>query len=274
MSSQNKRRRKRSAKLFWIIGIVGILLAATLIVAMFLLNNGVNVSYRSGDTSSDLPVNTRQAEDFTVEDGFIRYPGAMLGIDVAEFQGEIDWQAVRSAGVEFAILRIGYRGYLHGALFADESFERNYSSARQAGIRLGVYFFSQACTEAEAEEEAAYVLSALNGASLELPVFFDWEESFSENSRTSGKATSEVSAYAKAFCRRITDGGYRAGVYFNQQYGYGIMDLESLGDYAFWLAEYDDVPVFFYDFSVWQYTGSGQVDGIGTQVDLDLYFDG
>ncbi|MBQ6160450.1 MAG: lysozyme [Oscillospiraceae bacterium] len=218
-----------------------------------------------------IPMNDRRLEDYSLDEkGRPAYPNAVLGVDVSDHQGEIDWERVRADGVDFAILRIGYRGYTAGGLKLDESFARNYVDARNAGLRVGVYFYSQAVSEAEALEEAAWVVEMLDGVPLELPVFFDWEEV--SKGRTGGKANSSVGEYALAFCRTVTENGYEAGVYFNQRYGYSIMHLENLTDYPFWLAEYQDAQSFGYRVSFWQFTGQGRVEGIDTIVDMDLMY--
>lgn len=219
----------------------------------------------------DIPRNKRALSDFgTDAKGRPTYPGAVLGVDVSSHQGDIDWKRVRADGVEFAILRIGFRGNTAGSLNMDEAFAGNYVEARNAGLRVGAYFFSQAISEQEAREEAAYTLRLLDGVPLELPVFFDWEEA--AEGRTGGKASSEVGGYAAAFCQTLTEGGYQAGVYFNQRYGYSIMHLENLLDHAFWIAEYADCQSFSFRTELWQFTGSGHVDGIDTIVDMDLLY--
>ncbi len=219
----------------------------------------------------EIPRNEREMTEFTLDEkGRPAYPGALLGVDVSELQGEIDWQRVRADGVDFAILRVGYRGNTEGGLLQDERFAANYAAARAAGLRVGVYFFSQALSEQEARDEAAFVLELLNGAELELPVFFDWEEQ--TEGRTAGRALSAVGDWALCFCREITQGGYQAGVYFNQRYGYSIMRLENLTDYAFWIAEYENWQSFGYQTAFWQFTGSGRADGIDVIVDMDLMY--
>ena len=219
----------------------------------------------------DIPRSSLEAKDFTQdEQGRAAYPGALLGVDVSSHQQEIDWARVKADGVDFAILRIGFRGNTEGGLNLDSAFGRNYVEARQAGLQVGVYFYSQAVSKAEAEEEAAWVLKMLDGVPLDLPVFFDWEEV--AKGRTGGKATSAVSEWAAAFCTAVEAGGYRAGVYFNQRYGYSIMRLERLTAYSFWIAEYSSWQSFGYRTDFWQFTGSGHVDGIKTVVDLDLMY--
>lgn len=226
---------------------------------------------RTQNQIPQIPRNSLEAKDFT-EDGKGRaaYPGALLGVDVSSHQQEIDWARVKADGVDFAILRVGFRGNTEGGLNVDSSFARNYVDARKAGLLVGVYFYSQAISTAEAEEEAAFVLKMLDGVPLDLPVFFDWEEV--AKGRTGGHATSAVGDWAVTFCKAIEAGGYKAGAYFNQRYGYSIMRLEHLTDYAFWIAEYSSYQSFGYQTAFWQFTGSGRVDGIETVVDLDLMY--
>ena len=242
-------------------------LAAVLLLALCLSA----CSVPEEETRPTAPRNTRPEESFTLDaKGRPTYPGAVLGVDVSSHQQEIDWARVKADGVDFAILRVGFRGNTEGGLNVDSAFARNYVEARQAGLQVGVYFYSQAVSRAEAEEEAAWVLKMLDGVPLDLPVFFDWEEV--AKGRTGGKATSDVSDWAAAFCEAIEAGGYKAGAYFNQRYGYSIMRLERLTAYSFWIAEYSSWQSFGYRTDFWQFTGSGHVDGIKTVVDLDLMY--
>nr|WP_326166661.1 glycoside hydrolase family 25 protein [uncultured Oscillibacter sp.] len=197
---------------------------------------------------------------------------AKAGIDVSTHQKDIDWPSVAADGIDFAILRLGHRGYTEGGLFLDQTFEQNLRGALDAGLEAGVYFFSQAVTPEEAEEEADYVLEVLDGQALSFPVAFDWEPIPGDEARTDGLDGETMTRCAAAFCKRIEDAGYRAAVYFNQTQGYLRYDLRELTDYALWLAEYDAVPDFYYHFDLWQYSHTGRVDGIQGDVDLDLAF--
>lgn len=219
---------------------------------------------------SILPRNERVASDFTVENGFVRYPGAMLGVDVSSHQEEIDWQKVKDDGVEFAIIQLGYRGYTEGEVYLDKRYKENLSGAKSVGLKVGVYFFSQALSLSEAEQEAEFVLQALNGEKLDFPVFYDWEEV--RGGRTDGKLTSVITDYARAFCDKVSAGGYETGVYFNQLYGYLYLRLEELSDVMFWVAEYREALSFSYDTAMWQFTSAGNVNGIATRADVNLYF--
>lgn len=218
------------------------------------------------------PLNTYAPEDFYLENGFLRYgTDSLVGVDVSTHQGLIDWQTVKDAGVEFAIIRAGYRGTTQGLLYEDELFRDNLDGAKEAGLLVGVYFFSQAANGEEAVEEAEFVCALLDDAKLDLPVYYDWEE-VSGQSRIPGAAEIPMTECAVAFCEAVKAHGYEAGVYFNQTYGYDHLDLLALQDYSLWLAEYGNTPTFDYHFHCLQYTDSGVVDGIETEVDLNVFF--
>ena len=207
----------------------------------------------------------------------IRYLGTEYatrwGVDVSNHQGSIDWAALKRQGIDFAYLRIGLRGYGEkGTLYPDRSFQRNYDSARAAGIDVGVYMFSQATNSREAAEEAAYVLQLLDGQPLELPVYYDWEPVHSDDSRTAQNSGLLLTSQARTFCRLIRQAGYDAGVYMNRQQGYYRYDLRSLAGYKLWIADYGDYPDFYYRFDVWQYSAEAELDGVGTIVDLNVEF--
>ena len=238
------------------------------------------VTFRFGDRTltplEGMPLNPYDREGFSLDQrGRVAYSHrgkqAKTGIDVSVYQKEIDWQAVAEDGIDFAILRLGYRGYTEGGLFLDQYFEQNLQGALDAGLEVGVYFFSQAVTPEEAEAEADYVLEVLGGREISYPVAFDWEPiAPGSNARTDGLDNDVLTRCADAFCQRIREAGLRPAVYFNQSLGYLRYDLRELTDYDLWLAEYDDVPDFYYHFDLWQYTHTGRVAGIEGDVDLDL----
>ena len=192
-------------------------------------------------------------------------------MDVSAYQTSVDLSAVKEAGIDFAMVRVGYRGYSSGELDEDDYFLSHLEGAIEAGLHVGVYFFSQALTPDEAREEAQYVLDKIEGYALQYPVVFDWEE-MHVPARTDEMNMLMLTSCAQAFCETVEAAGYRAGVYFNQAYGYGQLNLVSLKDYVFWLAEYADTPSFSYDFQIWQYTNEGQVPGIEGPVDLNIAF--
>lgn len=226
------------------------------------------------DPYAQLDPNTYDASLFYEENGLLHYENSQksrAGIDVSSHQQGIDWEKVKAAGVDFAIIRLGYRGYTEGAIQLDEYYLRNMDAAKTAGVELGVYFFSQALTPEEAVEEAEFCLNWLQDCELSYPVLYDWEDIEAE-ARTDGMDSITLTACAKAFCQTIEEGGFRAGIYFNQTFGYQELKLPELDEYCFWLAEYNETPTFAHDFEIWQYCCNGSVDGIDTDVDLNLAF--
>ena len=197
----------------------------------------------------------------------------VFGVDVSSYQGDIDWARVKADGVDFAILRVGGRGYTEGGLYADTKFEQNLQGALDAGLEVGVYFFSQAITVEEAEEEARFVLDKIRGYALTGPVVFDWEALGKSEARTYGLDTDTLCRCALAFCELVEEAGYTPMIYLTSYAGYVKYDLSRVMDYPFWFAEYDKAaPTFYYHFQMWQYTSKGSVDGIQGNVDMNLWF--
>lgn len=219
------------------------------------------------------PENPYEASDFYEENGFIRCSAVdgRIGVDVSAHQGEIDWQAVRQAGVEFAMIRVGYRGYDQGGTYVDEYFEANITGALEAGLEVGVYFYSQAISVEEALEEAELVLDEIQDYPLTYPVVFDWE-CIGEAARTWDVDSRTVTDCTMAFCNAVEQAGYIPGFYFNQSMSHTTFRLRELQDYDFWLAQYNDAMTFRYDVALWQYTNEGTVPGITGSVDLNLSF--
>lgn len=194
---------------------------------------------------------------------------AVFGIDVSVYQQDIDWEKVAAAGVEFVIIRCGYRGSTKGGLIEDSKFAQNIEGATNAGIKVGVYFFTQAINEVEAIEEASMVATLCKDYHLDYPVFIDVEGA-GGNGRADGLDPKTRTDVVKAFCRTIESAGLYAGVYSGRWWYYNNLYDEELQDFVHWLAEYRSDPLYTGRFSIWQYTSSGQIDGINTRVDLDL----
>lgn len=193
------------------------------------------------------------------------------GIDVSVFQGDIDWDAVKNDGIDFVMLRVGYRGYgQKGIMGKDDKFDSNYEGAKKAGLKVGAYFFSQAANESEAREEAAFVLDAVRDCPLDYPIAYDWEFVDNDEARTNGMTSEDITVCAKAFCEAIKSAGKVPVIYFNCETGYFNYDLPQVKDYDFWLAEYYDTPSFYYNYKMWQYSNTGSVDGISGDVDMNI----
>lgn len=194
------------------------------------------------------------------------------GIDVSKFQGNIDWTLVAQDGVEFAFIRVGYRGYgSAGKLVEDERFDANVQGALAAGIKVGVYFYSQAITEEEALEEADFVLNKIASYNIECPVVFDVEK-VSAGGRMDEITVEERTNLTKLFCQAIENAGYRPMIYHNTEWGILALDLTALEGYDKWFAAYTDTLYYPYEYKVWQYSDTGKVQGINTDVDLNISF--
>lgn len=217
--------------------------------------------------------NPLNAGDFAWDGNYLTCLSAesVPGIDVSTHQGQIDWQQVRAAGIEFVMIRLGYRGTSEGGLYADEWAQRHYEGARAAGLKVGGYFFSQAIRPEEAILEADFILQLTRNWQLDMPLVYDWEY-VSDDSRTANVDARTVTDCAKAFCDMIERAGHNAMVYFNPNQSRNGMYLEELTDYGFWLAMYSQEMTFEYRVDMWQYSDTGTVPGIDGPVDLNLYF--
>lgn len=227
-----------------------------------------------------LPLNNYVQDNFSLNNrGHMSYTVngdtcSYFGIDVSSYQGDINWQLVREDGVEFAFLRLGFRGYgEEGNIRLDDKFEANYEGAHNAGLDVGVYFYSQAISVEEAIEEAHFVLDKLNGRPLEYPIVFDWETVYTGSDedipRTEDVMPHTLTLSAIAFCETIQDAGYEAMIYTNKRQAVLKYDMRQLANYPVWLAQYNTTLSYIYDFDIWQY-GVGTVDGIEGEVDLNI----
>lgn len=227
----------------------------------------------------DLKLNNFKQENLNIlESGEYQYmqDGQVTshkGIDVSQYQGKIDWEKVAADGVEFAFVRVGYRGYGQaGRLVEDERYKENIEGAVKAGIKVGVYFYSQAITEAEAAEEANFVLERIAPYKIECPVVIDVEMVTGADGRMNGISAAERSHYAATFCETVKVAGYRPMIYHNLEVGAVKMNLPGLENYDRWFASYSETLYFPYDYKVWQYTDNGSVSGIKGDVDLNISF--
>lgn len=221
--------------------------------------------------------NTYENENFKIdENGYKAYyidgkKASCTGIDLSEYQGDIDFYAVKNSGVDYVMLRLGGRYYSdEGMLFVDMQFDTYYEEAKKAGLDVGVYFFSQATDVSEAEDEAKFIVRKLNGKKLDYPIAFDWETIEGDNARTDYVTETELTDMAIAFCDTINEAGYRSMIYSNTTLMYFTYQLERLQDYDFWIADYEEYPSMHYLFTMWQYDTNGQVDGIDGAVDLNI----
>ncbi len=226
------------------------------------------------DPATPLPKNPYSSQDFTLQGQYLTCTAgeSVLAIDVSRMQETIDWSKVRQAGVEIAMIRVGGRGYgEEGALYEDTLALANYTAAKEVGIQVGVYFFSQATTPAEARQEARFVLSFIEGWELDMPVVYDWEN-MGPGSRTENVDTQTLIRCTQAFCRTITRAGRDAMIYFNPDQSRDPAYLQQLQRYDFWLALYSEEMTFPYRVNMWQYTNQGTIPGVEKPVDINLFF--
>ena len=222
---------------------------------------------------SPIPANPYGPEDFAYRNGYLTCTAgdAMLGVDVSAHQGQVDWSQVAQSGMEFAMIRLGYRGYTSGGIYEDEYALENLSGAKNAGLQIGAYFYSQALTPEEAAEEARLCISILDGRGLDLPLVYDWEY-VSQEARTGNMDRDTLMACVEAFCSTVEEAGYDAMVYFNPALAESLLDLEELLEYPWWLAMYSENMTFPHAVQMWQYTASGTVPGIPGNTDINLWF--
>lgn len=193
------------------------------------------------------------------------------GIDVSAYQGNIDWQQVADSGIEFAMIRLGYRGYGTGVLVEDKYALTNIQGALAAGLDVGVYFFSQALNVEEALEEVDFILQRIQGYEITMPVVFDWEF-VNDEARTANMDARTLTDCYLAFCEAISEAGYTPMSYFNWYQSENNIYIKELEDYPYWLALYQNRMTFPYKIDMWQYTCTGRVPGIQGDVDINVYF--
>lgn len=199
---------------------------------------------------------------------------AMTGIDISSHNNVTDWEAVKADGIDFVMLRVGYRTYGGGILHEDDKFKQYYRDAKAAGLKIGAYFFSQAVSEEEAVEEAQLTAKQLKGCELDFPIAFDWEIIFDDEdgARTDRVSVDTLTNLTLAYCQNMESIGLRPMIYQNKRTSLLKYDLPRMQGIPFWLAEYGDGPTYIYDYDMWQYSCKGHVNGVEDKVDMNLSF--
>ena len=225
-----------------------------------------------------VPVNKLDNNNFSADSNLKYYnengkAASSEGIDVSSYSGNIDWKKVKESGIDFAMIRVGGRGYGEkGEMYTDERALEYINGAKAEGIKVGAYFFSQAVSTEEAIEEADYVKTVLGDIKLDYPVAYDWEIIKDDDARTDNVSASQATECARAFCDRVRELGYTPILYSPSRELYFKYDLSRLADIDIWYCEYANVPTFYYEFSMWQYSATGTIDGIEGAVDLNICF--
>lgn len=213
-----------------------------------------------------------------VDEGYFKYYTengqitSSVGIDVSKFQGNIDWTQVKAAGVDFAFVRLGYRGYGNGAIRLDETFDYNVAEALKNDLKVGVYFYSQAISYEEGVEEAQFVLDHVKAYNINLPIVLDTEDAEDDEARTNNLTPQQRSEACRGFLETIKAAGYETMIYANLRWIALNLDLTQLYGYDIWFAQYANEPLLPYNFKIWQYTANGIVPGISKPVDLNIGF--
>ena len=195
--------------------------------------------------------------------------GSKFGIDISRHNGKIDWNAVKSSGVDYVIIRCGYRGSSSGALITDQNFQSNIKGATAAGLKVGIYVFSQAINEVEAVKEASLAVSLAKGYKLTYPIFIDTESS---GGRADKIDVATRTAVVNAFCQTVQSAGYQAGIYASKSWFEQKLNMEAVGNYRIWLAQYAAAPTYSGRYDMWQYSSKGTISGINGRVDLNLSY--
>lgn len=224
-----------------------------------------------------IPKNTYKETGFVYEEPILKYyaQGARvshLGVDIDADCGTVDYEALKNAGVEFVMLRLGFRGYESGNLSLDESYFDALSSADAAGLKIGVYFESQAVSAEEAQQEAQFVLDNISQFHITYPVAFDLGYVTGEQSRIDSIPKMQLTEITNAFCARVEEAGYKPIVYGNKYWLLRKIDLTQLGNYDIWLSQDGQIPDYPYTFSMWQYNQSATLSGMAKDARLTISF--
>lgn len=266
-----------TSKFFWLVVAFLLILGTVIKIASDMVEEARS-TYEGLPAEGGYPLSDISDQGFSLSDSFfLSYEDdnyySRQGIDVSEHQGSIDWELVASDGIEFAFIRLGYTGNDTGTKYLDAYYEENIKGARNAGLDVGVYYFSQAITVEEAIEEAKFVCDNLRGKKIDLPVVFDMEPvTDTANDRIANLTMREITEIADAFCTVIEKHGYDSLIYGNPSWIYRNFNLSLLTERKLWLAHYTTYTYFPYKYYYWQYTDSGRVNGIETNCDMNIQF--
>lgn len=274
---QKRKRRRRKIRKSLYPAILILLVSSLMVILVSCITPKEEPVIVEPTYVAQLPYHDYDFSYLSFENGVARYEDenytSQFGIDVSEHNKAIDWALMKNAGVAFAYIRAGYRGYTEGILHEDAWFRTNMEGARQQGIAIGVYFFSQAVSVEEAVEEAQFVISLLDGYDISLPVVYDFEEYGVEtNARTNQLTRSERTENAIAFLETIEAAGYEGMLYASAYTYASLFDPYALTQYPLWVAHYASLPDYPYAFTMWQYSESGNANGIPAGIDLNIAF--
>lgn len=275
-----KKRRRRKLKqkihpLFYALPIVLIVIAVALLIYNILspFQGTSEVTYAYDENrplhTYDLSLIQNTNGIYTYEDSRYR---SELGIDVSYHNGEVDWQAVKDAGMKFVMIRVGYRGYSEGQINLDERFEQYIQGAENAGLDVGVYFFSQAINEEEAREEAAFTVNTIDKYEITMPVAYDFETVEWADARGNHISVQQRTKNAVVFAENVKEAGYTPMIYASSDTYDALYDYRYLTTYATWIAQYNEDNTYPYSFSMWQYSKEGIENTALGGMDLNIAF--
>ena len=222
-----------------------------------------------------IPKNELSEADFKMKDGRLSYSqggrsASYFGIDVSKYNGTISWNKVKNDGVDFALLRVGARGYSTGTVILDDHFAQNYKGCKDNGIDVGVYFFSQAINTTEAMEEANYCVAALGGERIKYPIIFDSEKILNDNYRTENLSSTELTTMFRTFADVVRGYGYVPMLAGTKEQLVKRFDLHNLGGYDIWLLDNGEKTEYPYRYCIRQYSDEGEVEGVNGAVNYDI----
>ena len=252
-----------------IIIIVVVILLGIVLACLFSCSakktKGINVTQKALTLDDSKWITTEDDRRIYDDDKYTTY----CGIDVSEWTGEIDWERAKNDGIQFAIMRVGYRGYETGKFVYDTNLRHYLKGAVEAGVDCGVYFVSQAINEMEAREEADMILEQVYGIPLTMPIYIDLEAAGGP-ARTDTLTSEDYTKIVNAFCERVEENGFRGGIYSNETWITRHLDWNNLSQWDLWFAKYTPIPATDFLFNVWQYSESALIDGIENQCDINI----
>lgn len=212
---------------------------------------------------------TSQKSNLNIKDVIKKYKNdnTMIGIDVSAWQGDIDFNNVKDENVEFAMIRVGYGYNSENENILDKRFYDNFAKAKESNIKIGLYFYSYAKSEKEAISQADWIVNKLNKQNIDLPIAFDFEDW--QNFNSYNLSLTDLNNIAQAFMNRIEKHGYKSMLYGSYYYLQNIWDTQNKN---IWLAHYSDKTDYPNDYQIWQLSNVGKVNGINTDVDINVLY--
>ena len=238
------------------------------------------VTYQDGSTewveiNDKLATNSYDTSKFVYQSPEMKYyvngkQASWFGVDISSKQGIVDFEKLKRAGVDFVMIKVGGRGYSSGNVVLDSSYKDYLNGAKNAGLGIGVYFYSQATDRDEVYEEVDTLLELIKDYSVKYPVVFDMESVDGDMARTDALDVSTRTELARLFLKTVKEEGYTPMLYGDKEWLVTKLNLEKLQDYDVWLSQEEDVPDYPYEYTMWQYNKSGTVSGISGTTGLNV----